>query len=147
MTISRLLAAYPGDETGKHQSEEEIRFQCDASELFHTVLAILPAPFVRDAPRPRAEIICQFASVSSLTKMTWGPSLWQILIPFMIGNVEIPNRTVSPVVGVNQLAQKPLQRVGIGPSWWKYLWDMHPYNWKPSYSISMRGRNRQPAFR
>jgi len=92
--IEALLAAIYGEEPYKRLSEEELRFQCDCSkERFMDALG------------------------TTLMKTTWRNSfVTNLNTPFMIGNVEIPNRTVlAPMAGVTNSAFRTIAKeLGAG---------------------------------
>ncbi len=82
----------------KLSSEEEIRFQCDCSRTLMNALASLPSQTYRKWKRKttgRNHLSILPNNLQLWWKRPGGTHSWQILIqPFMIGNVEIPNRTV-----------------------------------------------------
>ena len=97
--IEALLKAIYGDEAYKRLSEEEIRFQCDCShERFMNALPAFQAQTYRKWKRKTTEqksLVNSAKLLTTLMKTTWRNSfVTNLNTPFMIGNVEIPNRTV-----------------------------------------------------
>ena len=83
----------------KRLSEEEIRFQCDCShERFMNALASLPSSDLQEMKRETTglkSLVNSAKLLTTLMKTTWRNSfVTNLNTPFMIGNVEIPNRTV-----------------------------------------------------
>ena len=117
--IEALLAAIYGDEPFKRLSEEELRFQCDCSrERFLNALASLPASDLIEMKDEVQRLPANSAKpTTTLTKMTWRNSfVTNLNTPFMIGDVEIPNRTVlAPMAGVTNSAFRTIAKeLGAG---------------------------------
>lgn len=119
--IEALLKAIYGDEAYKRLSEEEIRFQCDCShERFMNALASLPSSDLQEMKEEdhgQKSLVNSAKLLTTLMKRTWRNSfVTNLNTPFMIGNVEIPNRTVlAPMAGVTNSAFRTIAKeLGAG---------------------------------